>query len=102
MSTFEFSNRNQLEVNTAVGVSYSSKASVSAWGTSLEVSANYGDDSAVRLLIDQGGKKHRFCVGGDRSLVSQSAKLYINSMDPTDDGPCSRPGHNGARCREAS
>lgn len=73
-----FSNRTQRYVQTSDGVKYSSSVSAGAMGSSLTVTATYGSDATVKLAIDQGGKKHRFCVGGDERYVSDSAKLYIN------------------------
>jgi hypothetical protein len=96
----EFSNRTQKSLATGAGVSYASSVSAGALGSSLTISAAYGSGTEVRLNFDQGGKKHKFCVGGDSQYVSESAKLYVNSLNPhKQDGPC---GKGSTRCRQAS
>jgi hypothetical protein len=94
-----FTNRHQKEIATTAGVTYSSKMSLGALGSSLEVTAKYGSGTEVRLKFDQGGRKHKFCVGGNEGYVSESAELYVNSLDYHQDGPC---GRRDTRCRSAS
>lgn len=77
-----FTNRDQEELITSEGVKYSSTVSAGALGTSMSVSAAYGQGTNIRLTFNQGGKVHRFCAGGNGAVLARSSAFYVDSIPP--------------------
>jgi hypothetical protein len=61
------------------GVTFRSEAGVNTPTGGFTVSTQYGAGTRLYYSLDQGGKKHRFCAGGNGSTLTSSSKLYISS-----------------------
>ncbi|MCM0622821.1 hypothetical protein [Nocardioides bruguierae] len=96
-----FRSRSKKEFITTDGVEYTNGVSGGVGGSSLKVSVTYGADTYVKLIVHETKRRHRYCIGGNEDLVTESAALYMNLRDKTGGGGCRTDGDTDVvSCRE--
>ena len=95
-----FNNRTTTYHEVHRGAVFTSEVSLSGFGSSLSVSAEYGTATRVRYEYPRSRRRHRFCLGGNASTLARSSRLFVTFVKPRSaGGPDCRavPDPDGAR-----
>ena len=94
-----FNNRTTTSHEVHRGAVFTSEVSLSGFGSSLSVSAEYGTATRVRYHYPRSHRRHRFCLGGNASTLARSSRLFVTYVKPrSGGGPDCRDGSGPRRC----
>ncbi len=94
-----FNNRTTTSHEVHRGAVFTSEVSLSGFGSSLSVSAEYGTATRVRYQYPRSHRRHRFCLGGNASTLAHSSRLFVTFVKPrSGGGPDCRGGSGPRRC----